>query len=138
MRGYNGPVSIALLLLLIYFVFCDSLSKGLHVSVGEVAFAIAIAAALHGALYFVAFRASAFPVWRFSRAKRTAAVIGSTQKTAALGLPLLAILYQGDPRVGLVALPLLIYHPLQLLVAGTATTAWRRFNAPAAPETRAE
>ena len=64
---------------------------------------------------------------------RTFRKIAPTQKTAALGLPLLAVLYQGDARLGLIALPLLIYHPLQLFVAGSATSAWRTFNGAAPP-----
>jgi sodium/bile acid cotransporter 7 len=81
----------------------------------------------------VAFQSSALSIWGLSRAKRTAAVICSTQKTAALGLPLLAILYRDDASLGLVAVPLLLYHPLQLVVAGAAVDAWRRFNGVASP-----
>jgi solute carrier family 10 (sodium/bile acid cotransporter), member 7 len=132
-RPWNGPLSIVFLLVLIYLVFCESIARGFSVSALDVVSAIAIAALLHGALYAIALYASALSVFRFSRAKRTAAVIGSTQKTAALGLPLLAVLYQGDARLGLIALPLLIYHPLQLFVAGSATSAWRRFNGAAPP-----
>jgi solute carrier family 10 (sodium/bile acid cotransporter), member 7 len=143
LRPWLGRASSILLLALIYVVFCDSLSRGFNVGAGHVAAAFVLAAALHGLLVAFAFRASALPVWRLSRAKRTAAVICSTQKTAALGLPLLAILYRGEASVGLVALPLLIYHPLQLVVAGSAVDAWRRFNGvastpePTGPESNA-
>ena len=90
--------------------------------------AILICIILHASLVFVAFETSALSIWGFSKPKRTAAVIGSTQKTAALGLPLLAILFRDDPAIGLLALPLLIYHPLQLAVAGALVDRWRRYN----------
>jgi sodium/bile acid cotransporter 7 len=127
-RRWFGPISILLLLSLIYLVFCDSLSRGLETSAGQVVGAVAVTALLHGLLVAFALRLSALRSWRFSPAKRTAAVISSTQKTAALGLPLLAILYRNEPGVGLIALPLLVYHPLQLIVAGAAADAWRRYN----------
>jgi sodium/bile acid cotransporter 7 len=132
-RARLGPMGSLLLLALIYVVFCDSLSRGFDLGAAELAAALVIACLLHALLVFVAFRASALPIWQMSRAKRTAAVICSTQKTAALGLPLLAILYRDDARVGLVAVPLLLYHPLQLVVAGAAVDAWRRFNGVASP-----
>jgi sodium/bile acid cotransporter 7 len=132
-RAFSAPATVVLLLGLIYLVFCDSLSRGLSVSAAYLAAAIALAAALHGALFAVAFHSSKLDVWHFSRRARTAAVICSTQKTAALGLPLLAILYRGDPSVGLVALPLLVYHPLQLVVAGAAVDAWKRYNGATTP-----
>lgn len=132
-RPWLGQASSILLLALIYVVFCDSLSRGLDVAATHLVAALVIAAALHALLVAIAFRSSALGVWRLSRKKRTAAVICSTQKTAALGLPLLAILYRDDANVGLVAVPLLIYHPLQLVVAGAAVETWRRFNGVASP-----
>jgi sodium/bile acid cotransporter 7 len=128
-RPWFGRVSMGLLLALVYFVFCDSLSHGLEVSGAQIGAALIVLLAIHGALIATALRLSLLDVWRFSRAKRTAAVICSTQKTAALGLPLLEILYRENPNLGLIALPLLIYHPLQLLVASAASSAWRRYNA---------
>jgi sodium/bile acid cotransporter 7 len=134
-RPWLGRMGSILLLALIYVVFCDSLSRGFDVGAGELTAAFVVAGALHALLVAVAFRSSALPFFRLSHGKRTAAVICSTQKTAALGLPLLAILYRDDASVGLVALPLLIYHPLQLVVAGSAVEAWRRFNgAPRPPD----
>ena len=45
------------------------------------------------------------------------AIICASQ-TLALGLPLIVVCFPQHPQLGLVALPLLIYHPLQLIVAG--------------------
>jgi sodium/bile acid cotransporter 7 len=132
-RAALRPAASLLLLMLIYFVFCDSLARGVRVRPSDFAAAVVVVASLHALLFAFAFRASQAPVLRFSRARRTAGVICSTQKTAALGLPLLAILYGKDSNVGLVALPLLVYHPLQLFVAGAAVGAWRRFNGAASP-----
>ena len=41
------------------------------------------------------------------------------QKTLAMGAPLLTTYFAGDPEtLGLALIPLLFYHPWQLLVAG--------------------
>jgi len=56
---------------------------------------------------------------RFDRANVISAVFAGPQKTLALGVPLLATFFARSPEtLGLVMLPVLFYHPWQLLVAG--------------------
>ena len=47
---------------------------------------------------------------------RVAILYASTQKTLALGLPLLRILFQGRADLAVLCTPLLMQHPLQLIV----------------------
>lgn len=47
---------------------------------------------------------------------RVMGVYGCVQKTVALGIPLITSIYQGSPKMGLYTLPLLIWHPMQLVV----------------------
>jgi len=49
---------------------------------------------------------------------QVAAMFMAPQKTLALGAPLLTIYFSGQSVAGFALLPLLIYHPLQILVAG--------------------
>jgi sodium/bile acid cotransporter 7 len=52
-------------------------------------------------------------------ADRRAALFIAPQKTVALGLPLLQFFLAGKPELaGILSIPLIFYHPLQLLVAG--------------------
>ena len=44
---------------------------------------------------------------------------GCHHKTVAMGLPLINAIYEDNPKLGMYALPLLLWHPTQLLV-GTA------------------
>jgi hypothetical protein len=41
---------------------------------------------------------------------------GSTEKSLAMGIPLINAIYEHNPKVGLYVLPLLIWHPLQLIL----------------------
>jgi hypothetical protein len=52
---------------------------------------------------------------------RIVALFGATHKTVAMGVPLINSIYEDDPLVGLYTLPLLIWHPLQLLVGSFLT-----------------
>lgn len=50
---------------------------------------------------------------------RVFGLFGCTHKTVAIGIPLINSIYGDNPSVGLYTLPLLIWHPIQLLI-GTA------------------
>jgi sodium/bile acid cotransporter 7 len=61
---------------------------------------------------------------RFAPANVISAVFAAPQKTLALGVPLLATFFARSPEaLGLVMLPVLFYHPWQLLVAGLLRSA---------------
>jgi sodium/bile acid cotransporter 7 len=43
-------------------------------------------------------------------------LFGCTHKTVAIGVPLINAIYEGSPYIGVYTLPLLIWHPMQLVV----------------------
>lgn len=47
---------------------------------------------------------------------RVMGLYGGTHKTVAMGLPLISAIYDGNPNIGLYTLPLLCWHPLQLVL----------------------
>jgi sodium/bile acid cotransporter 7 len=47
---------------------------------------------------------------------RVMGVFGCTHKTVAMGIPMINAIYEGSPDIGLYTLPLLIWHPMQLLL----------------------
>jgi solute carrier family 10 (sodium/bile acid cotransporter), member 7 len=55
---------------------------------------------------------------KFSTPDRITAMFVAPQKTLALGAPLLTIYFSGQEILGVALLPLLFYHPFQLLIAG--------------------
>ncbi len=58
-------------------------------------------------------------VFKFSNPDTISILFASSQKTMALGVPLLTIFFSYDPELtGIILMPLLFYHPWQLLNAG--------------------
>lgn len=51
----------------------------------------------------------------FSHADEVAAVICGSQKSLVSGIPIASVLFSG-PTLGLIVLPIMLYHPLQLVV----------------------
>src|SRR5690606_41422390 len=61
-----------------------------------------------------------FSVWicrrpGFSREDEFAIVFCGSKKSLASGIPIAKILFAGNPAVGMIVLPVLIYHQLQLM-----------------------
>ncbi len=54
-------------------------------------------------------------VCRFGHADEVAAVICGSQKSLVSGIPIASVLFSG-PTLGFIVLPIMLYHPLQLLV----------------------
>jgi sodium/bile acid cotransporter 7 len=60
------------------------------------------------------------------RGDRIAAAFCAPQKTIAAGIPLAKAIFGSHPGLGLILLPVLLYHPLQLIVCGLLADRWGR------------
>jgi sodium/bile acid cotransporter 7 len=108
-----------LLLYLIFCVFCATFSSTSPGGAGrDIALTVAGVLLLHLALLTTAWWLSGLRLFAFDRADRIAAVLCAPQKTIALGVPMLSILYGHHPQLAWLTLPLICYHPLQLVVSG--------------------
>jgi sodium/bile acid cotransporter 7 len=108
-----------LLLYLIFCVFCATFSSPMPADAGrDIAIAVVGSALLHGLLLALGWWLAGWRALRLDHASRLAALFCATQKTIALGVPMLSILYGHHPDLAWLTLPLLCYHPLQLVAGG--------------------
>ncbi len=120
-----GLVDRGTILLLVYTSFCDSFKQGVwtgHGS-GQVLLVAAVCAALF-ALVMVLTAATGRTL-AFSREDRLAAIFCGSKKTLASGVPMAKLIFGAHPGLGLILLPIMIYHPLQLIVCGVLAERWR-------------
>jgi len=78
-------------------------------------------------ILLVLIRGLAFWICRFVKdsAQRPPLFFCSTQKTLAAGLPLATTIFgTGHPELGILLMPVLIYHPIQLAVDGILASRW--------------
>merc|ERR1719148_390432 len=47
---------------------------------------------------------------------RVMGLFGCTHKSVAIGVPLIEAIFDGNPLIGFYTLPLLIWHPMQLVI----------------------
>jgi sodium/bile acid cotransporter 7 len=106
------------ILLLVYTSFCDSVKSGVWLGSGVSALLITtlFSVVLLGVLLLVmnaVARALGFPV-----EDRIATVFCGSKKTLASGVPMARLMFAGQPGLSLILLPIMIYHPIQLVVCG--------------------
>jgi sodium/bile acid cotransporter 7 len=119
-----GLVDRATILLLVYTSFCDSFKEGIWSgsSVGQLWLIAAISAVLFALA--VAVMARAARAMKFSRGDTIAAMFCGSKKTLASGVPMAKLIFGAHPGLGLILLPIMIYHPLQLVVCGVLAQRW--------------
>jgi sodium/bile acid cotransporter 7 len=114
------------ILLLVYTSFCDSFANG--VWTGQGAGRILLVTLLAG-LFFAAVCLATGAAGRalgLARADRIAAVFCGSKKTLASGVPMAKLMFGASPALGVILLPIMIYHPLQLVVCGVLAERWGR------------
>jgi sodium/bile acid cotransporter 7 len=117
-RTRLANLNSALVLYIVYAAFCSSVQSGVWTLHGWRPAAIAGAGAvllfvIVGALTVVALRWADLPP-----GDRIAALFCAPQKTLAAGAPMAKLIFAAHPGLGLILLPVMFYHPLQLLVSG--------------------
>lgn len=114
-----GTLSSCTLLLIIYTTFCDTFLQstvGIHgSSLAIMAFMILL---LQLVLISLSFYLSQTPFLGFSPSDSVAIMFCSTHKSLTLGIPMLKIIYSGYPYLSVISIPLLMYHPTQILLGG--------------------
>lgn len=114
----------ATILLLVYTSFCDSFQQGLWSQHGWSTLVIVVAGAL--ALFALAMLATALAskALHFPREDRIAAMFCGSKKTLASGVPMARLIFGAHPAIGVILLPIMIYHPLQLVISGVLAQRW--------------
>ncbi len=125
MRGIHG-VDRATILLLVYTSFCDSMRWGVWSGKGGVT----VFGTLLGCLVlFAVVMAATTGVCRllgFPTADRITAVFCGSKKTLASGVPMARLIFGADPGLALILLPIMVYHPMQLVLCGWLAGRWGR------------
>ncbi|HSJ04029.1 MAG: bile acid:sodium symporter family protein [Verrucomicrobium sp.] len=121
-------ISNAVILFIVYAAFCDSVQDrvwelhGWGLTVGTCVEAAALFAGI-SVLTWVSCKAL-----RLSREDLIAAYFCSVKKTLAMGVPLAILIFGDREDLPLILLPVMVYHPLQLLTNGVLASHWSKAN----------
>ena len=114
-----GQIGSFMLLMIIYTTFCDTFTSNVKVIQPVDLFILAITILLIQLtlLYFI-FVVTDYYKWGFKDGDIISLMFCSTHKSLTLGMPILKIMYAGDVVLPFMSIPLLIYHPTQILLGG--------------------
>jgi len=125
-KKYINNFDKLVILMLVYASFCDSVKGGLwtNYGLGTIALTMLGAAAILGIVLGV----TTFTARRlgFSKEDEVAAVFCGSKKTLASGVPMAKLLFGAHPGLGLIVLPIMFYHQLQLFVCSILAERYAR------------
>lgn len=121
-----GNLSTSVILFIVFAAFCDAAESRIWTRHGPSLLLLAFAGAVG---YFAMASAIVALLSRFaglSAPDKRAAQFCAVQKTLASGVPMATLIFGTHPGLGVILLPLLIYHPLQLTLQGLLANKWGR------------
>ena len=109
----------SVIVLIVYAAFCNSTAAGVWSLYGPARLALifVLVAALLAIMIVVTTLVSRR--LGLSRDEEITVVICGSQKSLANGAPIAQVLFAASPALGAILLPLMLYHPLQLVVCST-------------------
>lgn len=119
-------VDRATILVLVYTSFCDSMQQGVWTGHGWLMIAAVVIGSVVLFAVVMAVVTGLSRALGFARADRIAAVFCGSKKTLASGVPMAQLMFGAHPGLGLILLPIMIYHPVQLLIGGMLARRWSR------------
>ncbi len=112
------------ILTLVYTSFADTVQQGVWSRHGPL---ILVETVVGSALLFIILLAFTRLLGRWlglNTEDRIAAVFCGSKKTLASGVPMAHLIFGANPALGLILMPIMIYHPLQLAVGGVLAQRW--------------
>jgi sodium/bile acid cotransporter 7 len=112
-----GVLDRLTILLLVYTSFCDSVkaqvwSSGLAPLAVSAVASVTLLALTMTSVWLIS------GAFAFERGERITALFCGSKKTLASGVPMARVIFGAAPGLGLILLPIMLYHPIQLLVGG--------------------
>ncbi|XP_053438225.1 sodium/bile acid cotransporter 7 isoform X1 [Nycticebus coucang] len=112
-----GAVSSSVLLMIIYTTFCDTFSNpNIDLDKFSLVVILFIIFSIQLSFMLLTFIFSTRNNSGFTPADTVAIIFCSTHKSLTLGIPMLKIVFAGHEHLSLISVPLLIYHPAQILL----------------------
>ncbi|XP_014736012.1 PREDICTED: sodium/bile acid cotransporter 7-like [Sturnus vulgaris] len=112
-----GAISSCVLLMIIYTTFCDTFANpNIDLDKFSLIIIVFIIFSVQMSFMFLTFLFSTRNSSTFTPADTVAIVFCSTHKSLTLGIPMLKIVFAGYEHLSLISVPLLIYHPAQILL----------------------
>mmetsp|Transcript_6022 Transcript_6022/g.13138 ORF Transcript_6022/g.13138 Transcript_6022/m.13138 type:complete len:489 (+) Transcript_6022:68-1534(+) len=133
-----GKVGNVCVLLLVWSTFCNTFYNKVTTDAGSLVVMALSCVALYMLFTVLCMLVYAVPVLvdmlKLDRPDTIAVAMCGATKTIALGMPLITVIYGGSPNVGILALPLLMYHAIQIICGSCLIPYMRTWSQQDAPD----
>ncbi len=125
-KAVVNKVDKYVILLIVYNAFCDSVANGIwsDFSVAMLAGSIALCSVI--LLIMVHTIQWGARKTGFDLPDEVAAVFCGTKKTLAAGVPMAKVIFGADPNLGMILLPIMLYHPIQIFYCALLANRYAR------------
>ncbi|KAL5011446.1 hypothetical protein ScPMuIL_009997 [Solemya velum] len=114
-----GGIGRVTLLMIIYTTFCDTFSHHkVTIDAPSLISIIFLIVVLQCCLLLLVFYVSTDKFLQFDVGDTAALMFCCTHKSLTLGIPIIKIIFGGHDEMSIISIPLLIYHPTQILLGG--------------------
>jgi len=123
-KAWVTRISNGAILFMVYAAFCDSVQDQVWQRHGA---SVTLKTFLLACALFVGMSlliAGTCRALRLNREDYVAAYFCAVKKTLAMGVPLAVLIFGADADLSLILLPIMFYHPIQLLVNGVLANRW--------------
>ena len=113
-KSVVSKVDKYVILLIVYNAFCDSVANGIwstftiEMLITSIVICIVVLLCMVHLIQWGARRS------KFERADEVAVVFCATKKTLAAGIPMATVIFGSNPDLGMILLPIMLYHPIQI------------------------
>lgn len=125
-KAVVGKIDKYVILLIVYNAFCDSVDNGIwhEFSIGLLALSVIICVVvLLVMVHSIQWGARKV---NFDLPDEVAAVFCGTKKTLAAGIPMAKVIFGTDPSLGMILLPIMLYHPIQIFYCAVLANRYAR------------
>lgn len=125
-KSIIGKLDKYVILLIVFNAFSDSVAEGIwhSFSIEYVIMSVLICGLV---LFFVVNLMVKSARWLgFNHEDEVAAVFCGSKKTLAAGVPMAKVIFSADPRLGMILLPIMIYHPLQIFYCAVLANRYQK------------
>ncbi|MDC0610401.1 bile acid:sodium symporter [Vibrio sp.] len=136
-KSVVNKVDKYVIILIVYNAFCDSVANHIwsHFSVTLLATCFVLCCVI--LLIMVhAIQWGARKV-NFAHKDEVAAVFCGTKKTLAAGIPMAKVIFGADPNLGMILLPIMLYHPIQIFYCAILANRYARQSSVTSPASEA-
>ena len=125
-KKWVNRISNTVILFFVYSAFCDSVKEKIWHEYGILLTVqiLLCVAALFGVISLLIYLASHLA--RLNREDAIACYFCSVKKTLAMGVPLAVLIFGSRTDLSLILLPIMFYHPFQLLTNGILANHWAK------------